>query len=191
MTFQMSEEAQIIQVFNLSASTNEFIGAGDAYIAPHTGLPAHCTDIEPPEAMLGYVAVYNPDKAVWSIVEDHRGMTAYDIDTGAALYISELGPLPDNVTVISPEGEFQKWDGKAWVKDETAEKTAKVREAESTKDRLMQEVTERILPLQDAFELGMATDEEKFKLIELKKYRVLLNRVDVAKPDWPTKIDMS
>ncbi len=45
MTFKMSEQAQTIKIFNLRSDTNEFIGAGDAYIPPHTGLPANCTDI--------------------------------------------------------------------------------------------------------------------------------------------------
>ncbi|OWO83029.1 phage tail protein [Photorhabdus luminescens] len=37
-----------------------------------------------------------------------------------------------------------------------------------------------ITPLQDAIDLDIATDAEKQKLIEWKKYRVLLNRVDCS-----------
>ncbi|EAA8046926.1 tail fiber assembly protein [Salmonella enterica] len=33
----------------------------------------------------------------------------------------------------------------------------------------------------------MATDEEKVQLVEWKKYRVLVNRVDTINPDWPDK----
>ncbi|ECA2397497.1 phage tail protein, partial [Salmonella enterica subsp. enterica serovar Panama] len=55
MTFKMSDKAQTIKIYNLRSDTNEFIGAGDAYIPPHTGLPAHCTDIEPPEIPAGSV----------------------------------------------------------------------------------------------------------------------------------------
>ncbi|MEA7614602.1 tail fiber assembly protein, partial [Salmonella enterica subsp. enterica serovar Anatum] len=43
------------------------------------------------------------------------------------------GPLPENVTSVSPDGEYQKWDGKAWVKDEAAEKAAQLRQAEETR----------------------------------------------------------
>ncbi|EDS6428695.1 tail fiber assembly protein [Salmonella enterica subsp. enterica] len=32
---------------------------------------------------------------------------------------------------------------------------------------------------------GIATDDEKAKLAEWKKYRVLVNRVDTSNPDWP------
>ncbi|KAB7695985.1 phage tail protein, partial [Plesiomonas shigelloides] len=33
-SFAMSDEPQTLRVYNLRADTNEFIGAGDAYIAP-------------------------------------------------------------------------------------------------------------------------------------------------------------
>ena len=47
--------------------------------------------------------------------------------------------------------------------------------------------TVAIAPLQDAVELGIATAEETAALSEWKKYRVLLMRVDTAKPEWPTQ----
>ncbi|EEO0299967.1 tail fiber assembly protein, partial [Salmonella enterica] len=40
-------------------------------------------------------------------------------------------------------------------------------------------------PLQDAVDLEEATDEEKARLNAWKKYRVLVNRVDTSKPEWP------
>lgn len=57
MTFKMSDNAQTIKVFNLRADTSEFIGAGDAYIAPHTGLPANCTEIAAPAIPVDHVAI--------------------------------------------------------------------------------------------------------------------------------------
>ena len=47
MAFRMSEQPRTIKIYNLLAGTNEFIGEGDAYIPPHTGLPANSTDIAP------------------------------------------------------------------------------------------------------------------------------------------------
>ena len=44
MAFRMSEQPRTIKIYNLLAGTNEFIGEGDAYIPPHTGLPANSTD---------------------------------------------------------------------------------------------------------------------------------------------------
>ncbi len=174
------------------AGTNEFIGEGDAYIPPHTGLPANSTDIAPPDIPAGFVAVFNSDEASWHLVEDHRGKTVYDVASGDALFISELGPLPENVTWLSPGGEFQKWNGTAWVKDAEAEKLFRIREAEETKNSLMQVASEHIAPLQDAVDLEIATEEETLLLEAWKKYRVLLNRVDTSTaPDieWPEEPD--
>ncbi|EMB3200235.1 tail fiber assembly protein [Salmonella enterica] len=187
MTFKMSSKAQTIKIFNLRSDTNEFIGAGDAYIPPHTGLPANCTDVAPPEIPTSHIAVFDAETETWSLHEDHRGETVYDTTTGNQVYISEPGPLPENVTSVSPDGEYQKWDGKAkvWVKDEAAEKAAQLRQAGETKNRLLQIASEKVAPLQDAVDLDIATDDEKAQLDEWKKYRVLVNRVDTSNPDWP------
>ncbi|EBW2588608.1 tail fiber assembly protein [Salmonella enterica] len=185
MPFKMSSKAQTIKIFNLRSDTNEFIGTGDAYIPPHTGLPANCTDIAPPDIPSSHIAVFDAETQTWSLQEDHRGETVYDTTTGNQMYISEPGPLPENATSVSPDGEYQKWDGKAWVKDEAAEKAAQLRQAEETKSRLLQMASEKIAPLQDAVDLGLATDDEKARLDEWKKYRVMVNRVDTTNPDWP------
>ncbi|ELA5356213.1 tail fiber assembly protein [Salmonella enterica subsp. enterica serovar Newport] len=185
MTFKMSDTPQTIKIFNLRSDTNEFIGAGDAYIPPHTGLPANCTDIAPPDIPSSHIAVFDAETQTWSLQEDHRGETVYDTTTGNPIYISEPGPLPENVTSVSPGGEYQKWDGKAWVKDGAAEKAAQLRQEEETKSRLLQMASEKIAPLQDAVDLDIATDDEKAQLDEWKKYRVLVNRVDTTSPDWP------
>ncbi|CAM4057539.1 tail fiber assembly protein [Xenorhabdus thuongxuanensis] len=61
-------------------------------------------------------------------------------------------------------------------------------QAESQKQQLMFSAANSIAPLQDAVDLGMATDAEKSALTAWRKYRVLLNRVDCATvPDiqWP------
>ncbi|WP_252146830.1 helix-turn-helix domain-containing protein, partial [Escherichia coli] len=62
--------------------------------------------IAPPDIPAGFVAVFNSDEASWHLVEDHRGKTVYDVASGDALFISELGPLPENVTWLSPGGEY-------------------------------------------------------------------------------------
>ncbi|EOC1330902.1 tail fiber assembly protein [Cronobacter turicensis] len=60
--------------------------------------------------------------------------------------------------------------------------------AASKKAALMRAAGDAIAPLQDAVNLGMATDKEKMRLTEWLQYRVLLNRIDTsAAPDiaWP------
>lgn len=186
MTFKISDKAQTITVYNLRADTNEFIGAGDAYIPEHTGLPAHCTDIVPPDTPENMVAVF--DGKAWSLFEDHRGTTVYNKSTGEKLYIEQLGALPVNAVSVAATGDFVKWDGKKWVPDADAQKASAVHDATVHKAKLLNEATQQIGVLQDAVDLGMATDEEVLNLKSWKQYRVLLNRVDVNSAsdiEWP------
>ncbi|EAU2361484.1 DUF4376 domain-containing protein [Salmonella enterica subsp. enterica] len=117
MTFKMSNEPQTIKVYNLRSDTNEFIGAGDAYIPPHTGLPANCTDIAPPDIPASHIAVFDAETQTWSLHEDHRGETVYDITTGNQVYISEAGPLPENTTTQAPASPVDKFENGKWVAD--------------------------------------------------------------------------
>ncbi|MFJ5982329.1 tail fiber assembly protein [Enterobacter cancerogenus] len=60
--------------------------------------------------------------------------------------------------------------------------------AEQKKSDLMAIAERAIAPLQDAVDLGMATDAEAALLLEWKKYRVLLNRIDISNApgiEWP------
>lgn len=188
MTFRMSEHPQTIKIYNLSAGTNEFIGEGDAFIPPHTGLPAHSTNIAPPDIPDGFVAIFSNEEETWHLTEDHRGETVYRLDTGEALLISDPGPLPENATRVKPEGEFSRWDGASWVKDAEAEARFRISEAENKKSELIHEATRNINILQDAVDLNMATDGETALLRAWKKYRVLLNRTDTRDAGnivWP------
>lgn len=117
MTFKMSDTPQTIKVYNLRSDTNEFIGAGDAYIPPHTGLPAGCTDIAPPDIPVSHTAVFDTEKQTWSLFEDHRGETVYDTTTGNQVYISDPGPLPKNTTTQAPASPIDKFENGQWVAD--------------------------------------------------------------------------
>ncbi|HEY4437700.1 MAG TPA: tail fiber assembly protein [Lelliottia sp.] len=60
--------------------------------------------------------------------------------------------------------------------------------AETEKSQHLAEATAKIAPLQDAVDLGIATDEEVTQLDSWKTYRVEVNRVDTSTaPDiaWP------
>ncbi|WP_323836957.1 tail fiber assembly protein [Photorhabdus africana] len=60
--------------------------------------------------------------------------------------------------------------------------------AESQKAQFISLANEKITPLSDAVELGIATGEEIRLLKEWKKHRVMLNRVDTSTAseiDWP------
>ena len=104
------------------------------------------------------------------------------------IYVSEIGKLPATVVNVAPSGKYDKWDGNKWVKDKNAEKSAEISEADSQKLDLLNSASATISMLQDAVDLEMATDDEKARLVNWKKYRVLLSRIDTSSaPDinWP------
>jgi hypothetical protein len=57
-------------------------------------------------------------------------------------------------------------------------------EASAQKSRLLQQAAERIAPLADSAELGVATADELQRLYDWKMYRVELNRVE-QQPGYP------
>lgn len=188
MAFKMMDTPRTIRVYNLSSDTREFIGAGDAFIPEHTGLPANCTDRAPPKVAEGFVAVFDVRTGKWSAVEDHRGMTVFDIQTGQPVAVYALGALPENTVTVAPDGHFKKWNGKAWLPDGEAERKSQTEAAARLKADLLAEAANTIAPLQDAADLGMETENESAQLLAWKKYRVLLNRVDTSTApviDWP------
>ncbi|WES88047.1 tail fiber assembly protein [Dickeya fangzhongdai] len=127
-------------------------------------------------------------------------------DEQYAEFFSALNTTAGNFVVIYLDGEVLKisnvrpdvyhtWDSGslAWVLTDAAQQQQKadhVAAAVLQKSRLLDDVTKKIAPLQDAVDLDMATDTETAQLTKWKKYRVLLNRVDTSTaPDitWPDK----
>lgn len=62
--------------------------------------------------------------------------------------------------------------------------------AELEKIRLLSVATTVISPLQDAADLGIATEQETASLKIWKTYRVMINRVDTGNPVWPVPPNM-
>lgn len=185
MAFEISDKAQTIKVFNLRADTIEFIGAGDVYIPPHTGLPANCTTIQPPAISAGKVAIFNGKDESWSLDEDHRGETVYDTTTGQSVFISDIGPLPVNTVTAAPSGQYDKWDGQAWVKDEEAEKNARLKEAAEKQRQRIADARAVIGEWQTELMLGSLSGENKVKLQLWLDYIDALKKTDLNTPEWP------
>lgn len=184
----IATQAGTAQVFHFDMENREFIGAEEVYIHVGVGLPAFSCLEEPPVQSEYQVAIRSDDNSAWSVTEDYRGITVYDIQTLASHVITEPGPIPDTVTTSTPSTPYDKWDGSAWVTDGDAQHAAEIVVADVQKKELITQVTADISILQDAVALDMATDEEKSRLTSLQTYRVLLNRVDTSlAPDilWP------
>ncbi|HHE2859904.1 TPA: tail fiber assembly protein, partial [Escherichia coli] len=102
--------------------------------------------------------------------------------------ITAPGDYPAGTTTLEPENAWQKWNGSKWEDDAESMRVALTREAELEKIRLLKQAHTAIATLQDAVVLGMASQEETLLLTAWKKYRVLLNRIQVEDaPEivWP------
>ncbi|WP_350306838.1 tail fiber assembly protein [Photorhabdus viridis] len=113
------------------------------------------------------------------------------------------GSLPDELIEVSddiyqeyaantaPEGKYRiasKNGLPEWADIPPPIKEELQQYAENKKQQLMMKASDRIAPLQDAVDLGIATEAEKEALLAWKKYRVMLNRIDIKQvPDieWP------
>lgn len=101
------------------------------------------------------------------------------------LSVVEVEITPENQDVDIMGGWVFK-DGKIQPRQYSQEELRV--QAEEEKAELLSLATAAIAPLQDAFDLGVATDEETALLLEWKKYRVQVNRVDTSTApgiEWP------
>lgn len=180
----LAKEPGNIRCFYYDPETGEYTGWSDEYINVGVSMPGNSTDIDPGEAVAGKVSLFTGTD--WRLEEDHRGVTVYSVENKQESVVDYIGPIKEGFVAAEPSSMFDKWDGQKWVADAEAQHAADVAEAEQKKAFLLAEANIAIAPLQDAFELDMATDAEKSLLLAWKKYRVLLMRVDTAKPEWPT-----
>ncbi|QFH62732.1 tail fiber assembly protein [Serratia marcescens] len=87
--------------------------------------------------------------------------------------------------IISKAESGYVWDGNQYIESKV---DVEAIQAAEKKKYLLNEASEKISILSDAVDIGLATDIEKSNLIEWRKYRVLLNRIDNNHRDnWPEK----
>ncbi|KER01032.1 tail fiber assembly protein [Photorhabdus bodei] len=182
-------QAGWIKVYHSNQITREFIASDIEYVMLGVSLSA-CAYPDAPELPKSHdeAVCRSVDKSRWEILPDYRGKIAYDTLTRAPTEITEIGELPDTLTFKKPPTDFDTWDGKGWVVDKDLLKSHQINEAKQQQAALLQQANETISLLQDSVDLEVATDSEKEALLEWRKYRVLLTRVDVNQaPDvpWP------
>lgn len=177
-----------IVVFNYDGLTREFLSQSTEFLPVGVSIPANaCTD-KPLIAKKGYVVCRNSQLTGWEYLADHRGETVWNIKTGTGQQITVLGDYPTDTTIYPPSTPYDKWNGERWVTDEAAKVAAEIAQATATKSALIKSAAAKIEPLQDAVDLGMATDDEKARFNAWRKYRVLLARVDTSTAPailWP------
>lgn len=148
-------------------------------VVPGIGCQMPDNAVELPEALEPPASGF-----VWVLVDgvpvlraDHRG-PVYSTATGEGQQFDELGELPEGLTLEPPPGPFHVWVSGAWALDSAAQAQAKAVEVLTERDSHLRTAAIRIAPLQDAQELGEATDEEVAALLKWKRYRVDLNRIE-------------
>ena len=126
-----------------------------------------------------------PDDAVVITDEQHLSLISGMNDGERRVYIGNNGEL---TLSDSKPSKWHTWDSdnNAWVISDTEREQAAKADAENMRSALRSTADTEISWRQDAVDAGIATDEETAALVEWKQYRVLLMRVDTAKPVWPT-----
>ena len=174
-------------IYNVDAK-GEFLQATYQYLPVGVGLPANAYLDAPKDVKDNQSIIHNGQQ--WTYPKDLRGTTIYSTETGAETTMEDVGDIPEGYTTLKPGSEFDSWDGKKWQLDVNKQHQYEVNQASTKKNQLIAEATSQISYLQDAIDADIATDAEKSLFAALKKYRVLLNRIDVNQaPDieWPIK----
>lgn len=178
----------LVTVYGYASDTMVYIGSAEAMAS---NLPPNSTTTDPGERPpVGYCQVFDLTSQKWQTVEDHRRSTVWSTTDATTVYIHKPGPLPDNVTTLSPEGiPHPMWDGSQWVTDTSRERLATVQENKAAYSSLMQRVMLAQCPLASMEALGVAqmTDEQRQRLADLRTYAVELSRL-VASADLTQRL---
>lgn len=136
-------------------------------------------------------AVVNDLPSDVQVIDDEQYASFFNaINSDRVVYV-----VADEFKISQPRPDkYYSWDitSKNWAMTDAAvaQKSADlIADAELRRTTSLSAAGIAISPLQDAVDLGMATDVETRRLTEWKKYRVLLMRIDTSKaPDieWPT-----
>ena len=172
-------------VYNVDAK-GEFLQATYQYLPTGVGLPANAYLDAPKNVKDNQAIIHNGQQ--WTYPKDLRGTIIYSTETGAETTMQEVGEIPDGYTTSKPTSEFDSWDGKKWQLDVSKQHQYEVNQASVKKNQLITDATAQISYLQDAVESEIASEQETQLLAEWKKYRVLVNRIDIEQApniDWP------
>ncbi|UUE47228.1 tail fiber assembly protein [Pectobacterium aroidearum] len=121
--------------------------------------------------------MYDADNVVRSLSKDVSSFFPIEMS------VAEITDFPDGVDI---NGGWV-FDGESII-PRVYTQVENIEMADNKKKFLLSRINQDVIPLQDAVDLGIASEEEEKKLSAWKKYRVLLMRLDTSKaPDieWP------
>ena len=174
-------------IYNVDAK-GEFLQATYQYLPIGVGLPANAY-LEAPQSVKDSQAIIH-DGQQWTYPKDLRGTKIYSIETGGETILQEVGEIPDGFTELKPTSEFDSWDGKKWQFDKNKQHQYEVNQALTKKNQFLAEAASQLSYLQDAVDSQIASEQEAQLLVEWKKYRVLINRIDIEiapNIEWPNQ----
>jgi hypothetical protein len=186
----IATKAGDITVYNFDGETREFTSSAVEFLAVGVGIPAHSCIDTPVDAKDGFAVCRTASLDGWEYIEDHRGETVYDTETGQTVAISAPGEYADTVTTIAPSTPYDHWSGDEWVTDESAQRQGLILEADQQKAALLSEAKNTISLWQTELQLGIISDEDKARLIAWLNYIKALKAVDTSTApviDWPIK----
>ena len=163
-------------IYNVD-SKGEFLQTTYQYLPIGVGLPANAY-LEAPQSVKDNQAIIH-DGQQWIYPKDLRGTKIYSIETGGETTLQEVGEIPDGFTELKPTSEFDSWDGKKWQFDKNKQHQYEVNQALTKKNQFLAEAASQLSYLQDAVDSQIASEQEAQLLVEWKKYRVLINRIDI------------
>ncbi|MFB9160247.1 tail fiber assembly protein [Chromobacterium violaceum] len=178
-------------VYAYSPFTGEFFGETSAERSPLDIdevwlLPAHSTELQPPPAAERQTAIFHDGS--WALSPDWRAVKLWSIDTAQPIQ-ARLGDKPESLRATPlPPCEFPSWNGKGWGVNKTAQAAALMEQANQELQRRLAAAYLARRPIEDAVELDIATQAELTKLMEWKRYCVLLSRMP-QQPEWPAVTD--
>ena len=199
MKYQLQPESAVLDNSGLTISAGwaviynvdskgEFLQATYQYLPLGVGLPANAYLDAPKSVTDNQAIIHNGQQ--WTYPKDLRGTKIYSIETGGETILQEVGEIPDGFTELKPTSEFDSWDGKKWQFDKNKQHQYEVNQASIKKNQLLSEAASQLSYLQDAVDSQIASEQEAQLLVEWKKYRVLINRIDIELApniEWPNQ----
>lgn len=175
----LAEVAGWVKCYLAHSVTKEYMGASMENVMFDVSLSA-CAYLDEPllPTKENQAVRRKEDGTAWEVVDDYRGLTAYDTQTKQPIMIDFIGSLHETLTLLKPTSEFDKWNGKNWIADEQSIKKAQVNVATKQKEGLSKEAEARIVQLERKVRLELATDEDKALLTEWEIYTVKLGDVN-------------
>ncbi|MGL5007386.1 MAG: tail fiber assembly protein [Plesiomonas sp.] len=172
--------------------TGELLYSRDVWVSIGTSLPAGAFLDSPPLGESGKAIVRLDGK--WSLVDDLRGITAYNKLNRQPEIISSLGPLSLELTLIPSCSPFDEWREELndWVKNQQDEQDWLTQQAQQQRSSLLNEASVEISALSDAIDLGVISNSDeqiRMRLTQWKQYRAELAAIDcITHPiKWPAK----